>query len=62
MELDGEKVLAAVIRGKINGAKITLNGLGDNVHPMVDRSLRFLIDELEDALKISIEIKSSRNN
>jgi len=62
MELDGEKVLEAVIKGKINGTKQVLNELGSNIPPNAKTAFQFLIDELEDALRMSIEIKSSRNN
>lgn len=62
MELDGEKVLEAVIKGKINGTKQVLEGLGDNVNHNVKATLQLLIDELEDALKVSTTIKLSRRN
>jgi hypothetical protein len=62
MELDGEKVLEAVIKGKINGTKQTLDMLGDNVSHDVRIAFQLLIDELEDALKMSTTIKLSRMN
>lgn len=62
MKLDGEKVLEAVIKGKINGTKQVLNELGDKISPNAKMAFQLLVDELEDALRVSIEIRSSQNN
>ena len=62
MKLDGEKVLEAVIKGKINGTKQVLSELGDKISPNAKMAFQLLVDELEDALRVSIEIRSSQNN